>query len=162
MATIECYRFLAGCYIAFILGTCLWNFEHYRGYIVLYCHVFFSWCGPARTEWNKHKNIVNDVQIPCPHCGKSFKHWGFNKHETTCRLTKDSQKEIREYNCHFESQMCNSKCSHRYLQYWSNWINSSITYRQCTWATPQDEHWWQWWFPCGSIKDHGHCRRVLS
>ena len=41
--TMEYYRFHAQCYIAFILGTCRWSYECYRGYIVLYCHVCFSW-----------------------------------------------------------------------------------------------------------------------
>ena len=69
--------------------------------------------GPARTERNNRKTAVDGIWIPCPHCSQSFKRQGFKRHETACRSAKDGQKEIEEYNRHFERQMRNGLWSHR-------------------------------------------------
>jgi len=62
---MEYYKFHAQCYIAFILGTCQWSFECYRGYIVLYCQVFFSWCIPIMSSiWNNSSMFTIIVHSP--------------------------------------------------------------------------------------------------
>ncbi|KIK98401.1 hypothetical protein PAXRUDRAFT_9570 [Paxillus rubicundulus Ve08.2h10] len=59
---------------------------------------------PNRAKFNYSEATLTS-QIPCPHCGKTFKVQGFKKHEASCKKQREDEKEREEFTRRYEAEL---------------------------------------------------------